>query len=599
MDPIQAILQGASQSDTALSKGIDSNNAAASAMEQLFRQSATSTGSAINAAADANRQQAGVGLAQGKLAENIQSLYGLNLSDPTNVLAGNLKVIKDSQEAQRQAEVAYAPARAEYDSAASVGLLDNPFQYIMNQIKLPQLAAKVNSIDAARERSVDLENQAVQRNMQALQGEAAAKSTLVANTADAEFEVAMKRADAQAIAANAELQRHQAEDVARVAATRLQSVTLADKRQDNLRQAAVSVAQLRTAAENHTLHVEQMKDAAINRQLKTLALEGALEDKQRKRETDAAINARLSVASASLGRPDAINITTLKLLPKDVAAGIESAAFTGRYGNDLQSSLDFYLSQGGADPNKLGKSGMPQYVSAQLMQESAEQDEWRTNAMQSLIKTTGSKTHIKEEEITALAYKMYQANLVQTVRAKNENAPSAVDPAFDRLYNPYKLPYVAAAGLIASGKNETLAPLKDNIFQKYVQARLTAGPVQGNQGNNLSSTDLQAVFTAMVSDATIGKVSVNNLASQIAEYTQRLSQYQYDTVKPDLFALPRPSNYYVNVQGQGLLGSGQSRVDFTDTSQLENYLTRAVVQRRSAQQTMTYDPLGNPTGLGN
>lgn len=577
MDPLQMILQAASGSDAALNSGIAQQNASTAQQQKLYDQSAKLNEQAIATSTQANIAGADVALAKGKTLEQIQALYNLNLNDPTNELAKNLSVIKNAKEA-------YGPARAEFDQAMQTGLLDDPIGFLVNQIRLPQLAAKVNAI-------ADAEDQAVTRNRQALEGQAAAKSTIIANTADAEYQINLQMADANAKLAMAKAKSEEAQNVARIAGSNLQTLSLLDKKFDNMRQTATSVESIQASRASRAESAQRMKMAQEEHAFQRAMRVEALNEKQAKIAARDRYDARLAEVAHVLGYVEPPTAQTLdKFGTPKFQAKLDAFATTGTMGETLAESLPFYLGQGGANPAVLRKTGGASiYDTARKLQESALGEAYVNKAQKEYMAANQGKVP-KPDDLKTLAFDLYQKDISNDMLVKTGGGKGLTSPAYDNVYTPYKAQYVSFGTQIET--NPAYAGLKNNIVHKYVQARVQAGPVTGEKGNNLTAQDQQAIVAAIVKDAVERRIDPKTAAADAAQYFRAAANFNYDMGKYDLFGLPRQSAYLATVEPVGETGigrffsAGPDKFDWTNQQQWENVLMRKV----RTQQTSPTNP---------
>lgn len=608
-NPLQMIMQAAQGQNSALTAGIGQNQAATDEMSRLFQQSAVETDSGNEQTASAHMKAAGIERAKGGTLEQIQQLYNLDLQNPTNALASNLATIKQAQEA-------YGPARAEFDQAQQTGLLDNPLQYIINQIRLPQMAAKVNAI-------ADAEDRAIQDNQMRLAGQAAAKSTIIAATSDAEYEMNMQRADAAARKARAASLESQAQNIGRISASNMQTLSLVDKRFDNQRQTAVSLQSIQDAAENRALRIQQMAIAQEDRMIRRAeAKESSLlraeqfaatqeeraarraertevaKGKQEKQAQIERLDARFTDVAGTLGMVEPPTVATLdKFGTPKYQEKLYQFATTGTMGESLAESLPFYLGQGGANPGVLRKTGAASiYDTAVKLQGTALGKTYEAAALRELQKGNQGGKAPKPEDLRKMAFDLYQLDITNSMLVKKDD-PAIKDLAsrtFDNLYNPYKAQFLSMATQIDAG-NGKWATLKDNVVHKYVKARLSAGPVTGENGNNLNAQDQQAIMKAITEEISTRKLDPKVAAAQVSAYFKAAANFNYELNKYNLFGLQPQSAYQFTLEGSFFKGDERQKLDLTDPQQVENAFQRSV-RKRTVSNAAAEQVLDNPVG---
>lgn len=505
---------------------------------ELQRQAADTAASAAKAKVETDYQN-------NKLVEGIQREFNLDPRNAQNLISQNLA---KKAELQPQLEA----ARAEFDKAQSVGLLDNPLQFIFNQLKLPQLAAKNNAI-AEQIGRLDDESAA------AMQQFDTRRRTVMLQTADqirAELEA---RARADSLQADAQLQAAEAARRSAIASNRMQDITIANMMGDNQRQTITSIAALRSQEEQRQFQREQRMYMQEQRQL-------AADQKRQGAEEDARMDARLKLVSDSMGMPEPMTVRRMKMLDPKQREAWTTAALTGKYGDGLYESLSFF-----SDRNN--RQAMIEQGNGQTV-DTAEKLKiaglgYQSQAEQA-ARTTGKP--LKPEEARIKGMDIY----VQAMRESAEGTSSSVDLAsakWGREYNAYRAPTLSFTDRVY--KDPKLAGLRNNLVAKTTAELAKTGGVTGSY---LSPEMEQATLGTIWQMVRNRQIPASRAAAEISSFYQTAAATHMKDSKYALFGLSPQQAYLYSLE----LGGNRIKTDLFNPADLERVLTRAAVNDREA-----------------
>lgn len=521
-DLIQFLLKsGQQQNDamTAANTGMQADQSRATELgtQAIEEQSAVVMNAATNAAAKAE-----VTYKQNKTLESLQNMFDLNQEDANNEIATNLAVIN-------QAQAAYTPARAEYDQLASKSLLDDPLGYILAQVQMPSVAAKVNAI-ADKE---DIANQRIATRTAQLNN---AKATITANTADQIRSIQEQDAQNQMRLSSAQLLDAQAKNAVQAATYKMQGITVANMIGDNTRQTLQAVISLEDRAESSELRNEQKRQI--------------FEGKKLKDEEEARLNARLKIVSDAKGMAEPMTLKRLSTLTdKKSQEEWLAAAQSGAFGESLDGSLRFYLGNGSSKVAIQNGGGASTWTTAEKL--ARQGAEYASVADRMHQKQTPGAKPLPIAEARTQGYDIYKNELVDSAMKPTEQNDLA-SSKWDRAYNPYVGQFVGFNKAI-----DTLPGLKsfqNNALKTSIDTLMKTGAVTTE---NLSSDQQQQAVKAVIARVKAREIEPRKAAADISQYIAGISAYQRSLNKYDLFSLPAQQAYFFTIDGD--FGSDNKR----------------------------------------
>lgn len=531
---------------------------------KLFEQSQVNFGNAVDierqAVADAAvnaARKVETTYAQNKVLENLQSLFGMDPTKADNVIAKNLSVAEE-------AATARAPVFEEYNQLASINPLDNPLGWVMAQIKLPSVAARNNAL-------AQTEDTALQQIQQRTQQLTAAKNVVTANTADEIRATQLEDARITANAAQAKLAEQEGKNQAATASTRMQMAQLANLVGDNTRQTLTAIIGL--------------EDRAASRELQDETRRRLLNEKKDADLEEDVSNARLRVVSDALGQEIPMTMTRLKsLASKDKQEKWRKVASTGKFGDDLKSSVEFYLTE--VNEQRTAAQGDASVVATAKKLEQAGSKYVAVIERASL--SSGRKA--SANEVREKAFEQYSGMVVDSATSPT-NTRDLSSSQWDSDYNPYKAPYIGFAGAVDT--NPKLAHLKNNIVKQKFDTLVKSGAVTRQE--NLTASQQQQLLGSIFEDVKMRKLTTAQAAAGISEFYKAATAWNASTNKYTLFGLPQQNNYLFTMQGE-FFGPSARKVDLMNPVDVDNMLARRLqdsVRARMQESAVPFNLLGD------
>lgn len=544
-DLISFLLSSGQQQNNAMTQAnqgmvADQSRATELGSQAIEEQAAVIANAATNAAAKAN-----VTYKQNKTLEQLQEMFNLNPEAANNEIATNLAVINSAQ-------AAYAPARAEYDALASKSILDDPLGYLLAQVQMPSVAAKVNAI-ADKE---DIANQRIQTRTAQL---ANAKATISANTADQIKSIQEQDAKNTMAESSARLLDAQAKNAVQSATYKMQGITVANMIGDNTRQTLQAVISLEDRAESAELRNEQRRQI--------------FEGKRLKDEEEARLNARLAIVSQAKGMSEPMTMKRLTTLTdKKSQEEWLAAAQSGAFGESLEGSLRFYLGNGSSKVAIQSGGGASTWTTAEkLARQGAEYASLADRAHQK--QTPGAKP-LPIAEARTQGYDIYKNELIDSAMKPTEQVDLA-SSKWDRAYNPYVGQFVGFNKAIDSMPQ--MAGFKNNVLKTSIDTLLKTGAVTSE---NLSADQQQQAIKSVIARVTAREIEPRKAAADISQYIAGISAYQRSLNKYDLFSLPPANSYFFTIEGD-FGGDNRRKTNLMDPVTLERDIIWQIKQAKS------------------
>jgi len=145
---LNAILQ---QLTTSTNQNIATQEAGLAAQQQattkvagLQDQAIAAAGVVADEAARLAKEQALVDFHRNSVLDQVNATFGVNADEESYIIAKRMAEYEGAEKAR-------VDARAKYDKASSINLLDDPLGYLVGQLALPQFAAANNQAVSARD----------------------------------------------------------------------------------------------------------------------------------------------------------------------------------------------------------------------------------------------------------------------------------------------------------------------------------------------------------------------------------------------------------------------------------------------------------------
>jgi hypothetical protein len=533
MDLMQMIQQSISQLTAttdartqALQRQAATINAEADKLQTLGTRAVVLDRAAAETASQAAAQKANTDFQVNSSIQRIDDLYGVDPDQNNSVIQTRIAEYTAAEESRKL-------ARKEYDALAQTSLLENPVGYIINQLKLPSVAARHNAI-------VDVRDAAI-RDIRTRQELAAAqKSVQIPNVANELKATALLQANADRQKAEAEVIRREADLGSKIAGIRMQAFQLGDKALDV--KAGYADQLLRYA----TLQ-EQREATAEAREARLAALNASLKDRETRAAAIAGLNGRLGTVSNFLGIPPqaAPTVEGLDRLGNQKAQNDwYKMAATGTLGGSVSESVDNLETYGNLagmqQQNPLAFQGYQGIKAALGSYRATAQMQARANPqLQEVIK--------KRETLNAYVSNEYLTELEMSATSMAPEGARLADSRYDTLFNPYRVNHK----IMLSGNPPI--PL-NNVMLTALNAASVGREAQIASMPNLPAevevNALQGVIKSIVN----GVIGVDEAAQQITQYytagmRSNLDAYQYTN-----FGIPAQSSYVIRLPAQSLLG---------------------------------------------
>lgn len=533
MDLMQMIQQSISQLTAtndartqALQRQAATINAEADRLQSLGTRAVAMDRAAAQATSEAAAQKANTDFQVNSSIQRIDDLYGVDPDQNNSVIQTRIAEYTAAEESRKL-------ARKEYDALAQTSLLENPVGYIINQLKLPSVAARHNAI-------VDVRDAAI-RDIRTRQELATAqRSVQIPNLATELKATALIQAEADRKNAEAAAIRAEADLGSKIAGIRMQAFQLGDKALDV--KAGFADTLLRYASLQ-----EQREATAEAREARLAALKANLADKARRDEAIAGLNGRLGTVANFLGIPPqaAPTVEGLDRLGNQKAQNDwYKMASTGTLGGSVSESVDNLETYGNLagmqQQNPLAFQGYQGIKAALGSYRATAQMQARANPqLQEIIK--------KRETFNAYVSNEYLNELEMSATSMAPEGARLADSRYDTLFNPYRVNHK----IMLSG--EPKVPT-NNVMITALNAASVGREAQIASMPNLPAEVEVNALQAVIKSIANGVIGVDEAAQQITQYytagmRSNLEAYQYTN-----FGIPAQSSYVIRLPAQSLLG---------------------------------------------
>jgi hypothetical protein len=533
MDLMQMIQQSISQLTAttdartqALQRQAATINADAAKFESLGVRAVAMDRAAAQATSEAAAQKANTDFQVNSSIQRIDDLYGVDPDQNNSVIQTRIAEYTAAEESRKL-------ARKEYDALAQTSLLENPVGYIINQLKLPSVAAKHNAI-------IDVRDAAI-RDIRTRQELAAAqKSVQIPNVATELKTTALLQAEATRKSAEAAALRAEADLGSKIAGIRMQAFQLGDKALDV--KAGFADQLLRYASLQ-----EQREATKEAREARLAALNASLKDRETRAAAIAGLNGRLGAVANFLGIPPdaAPTVEGLDRLGNQRAQNDwYKMASTGTLGGSVSESIDNLEAYGNLtgiqQQNPLAFQGYQGIKAALGSYRATAQMQARANPqLQEVIK--------KRDTFNAYVSNEYLNELETSATSMAPEGARLADSRYDTLFNPYRVNHK----IMLSGQPKVPA---NNVMIAALTGASAGRETQISSMPNLPAEVEVNALQGIISSVSKGVIGVDEAAQQITQYytagmRSNLDSYQYTN-----FGIPAQSSYVIRLPAQSLLG---------------------------------------------
>lgn len=551
---ITAILGGFTKSVAASNQGIaEAGERVAAQREALLRTDAQMTlegAAAAELAADAARKKAAINYSIRAQGEKAQAIADLNPDAAENAFTRTMATLTDAR-MQREA------AMAQYRNITERNFFDDPFQYLVGQLNLPQVVARHNNAATMEDAAAD-ELQTRQTLL------AQNKQAVVANTADEMRALELQAAEAEAHVANINLLKTRQDNAAKLASLDMQAAQLADKRGDNERAlfgAKLQVAQyLETLAERREARAER---AAAQRE---------------KELQESYMLANINQAAASLGRNTFSSLKDFQTLPNSPQKQrLAEVAARGAYGDNFGESFQTVVSL----------ANLPAIARQDATFARGVQDMGLTvQAIANRLEKEATKTGktMKPAELATAALQQYEAE----IRAAMEDPKStrgALTSYWDSHFNPQRPNYSHAVEQAMAG---TGGIPKTNVF---VQALQTAKVTVPSGARDYRGEDVNRAIVTVAQLVADRKVLPAQAAADITQFHAAAVAQSQAQNRLALLGLQPSKSMHVTVEPAGFF-AGAIAGDLLSPASVENMITKLAVRQTRSNYAPVFDAFG-------
>ena len=426
---------------------------------------------------------------------------------------------------------------AEIDKRMSVGLFDNPLEWLVNQTRLPGMVGEYNAVASRQNRALE-----TARNAQALANSQLAISTnmdadMIKKQADAQV-----AADASAAQAKlAEVQTNAAGAASRDAATMLSMS--AQKFQVDL-----SIAKL-TQERWQSNEYQSEKDAAK-------AAEQYQLDK---------VNEYMARIGSSI-RYDSIGF---KAVPAAKRQALIERAGTPYIATEFDDAAAILDSEGSLSRiAEEGDSAAVNWFRGTMLK-----SQQGIKAKQAEIVGSGGKA-LPDEKIRDLLLRSKKTQYVMEAGSDMRKADE---------HNPYRIAYDFVAMSDGTGETQGMPGIRNNIVTNYIKE-------YGPKSKTPAYTQLdEAVMLDKIStDVINNKIPVGAAAMQIAMFYKDANKIQAMRSKYPLFGLDENTGYIVKLPSESSFFSSAARegatLDLTNPAAIEAYLVKDSAKKLKSKQ---------------
>lgn len=525
-------------------------DSAIQSMTQLATQRKTAEQQQAEAIAGTVQAQSDAGAAKaaylaGEAARRKQILMAANM-DPDQINNQLFAAMQTINEATPQLE----QLGAEIDARQSVGIFDNPLEWIVNQVRLPGMVGGYNAVVRKQNRAVEQAKElqalsAAQMPLVAgIDADAIAKATLAETAANARQ--AQERLSAAQIAGNAAAVR----DVAA-------EVQIAGAKFDY----AARIAQLTKEVRTENVGVSEREIAKKEKE----AIE-AFELKS--------VNDYLKMIGSTLQYTP----TTFKSIPPKEKQAYLERANTGKIAGSFAEAGAIIDERGSWQ--RISEGGDTTMVT------------WFRNTNAAALKDADAALKMAEQaariggkQVTEKQRMEMREEALNAYKARYESEVVDMSTASDN--NPLKVQHAALA---------TSKPMEGNAVAEYIKKN---GP-RSAQPTMPIVKDL-ALLDAFAANIVAGTATADSASTAISDYYKEGITFQRRMTKYTLFGMEQPNDYLIKVPKGGMFTRINDKrpdgvLDLTNKAAVSDYLTKATAAKILQKQMVPVD-YGNISGV--
>lgn len=493
----------------------------AARVAELGRSGVAAGAEAVAQAQQAAGIKAAADYATRELHQKAQVIAGFDPAVAENELQKSFNALNAAQ-TENQA------AMQQYRQTTEASFFDNPLGFIVGQLNLPQITARVNN--SARMAAAAQENISTRTTMLSDYNRATA-----ANVAGQLKDAALLQAEAEARLGFAKLQEQESQNISRVAGINMQRIQAANIIHDNqLKNISMQLQAAQTAAarEQTAVMLEERRQILRERRDALAA----------KEDGKAELNARYAQAAKFFGVEFAPTVDTIGKLPKATQDVFNSFAISGQLGGNLFESMQNLTKMPAADRIKLTNPGAGVMI-----------DGLKTGAAQFIDATQREYANPKYQgpkpkagQTTVEGIESYQEAIVQSGSLPNAPRPLSSD-AWDKTFNPYKADHKLMVQAITGGELSQLAGNK--MFQAIQTVQSAKRP-----GEQFTVDDEQRALMILRDQVASKKLQPQEFGEQIATYYRTAGKKNLQHFQYTVAGIPVPDRYPYQLKSTGTFG---------------------------------------------
>lgn len=520
--------------------------------------SMTETNATAGAAAVAEAQraagiQAGAEFAQNSMKERTQNILNINPDVANNELQLATNALNAAQRGMQSANSRYSENRAEYDSLVQKDFLSDPLGYVFAQLKLPSVAARVNSAADEQTNFERLADSAAKNINTRTQIANNFNNTVVANTSGALKDAAMLKAGSDAALTRIRLTNAEMENISRIGGVEMQKLQVANMVNDdkfkvvNLRLQVAQTEANQAAAKAARDQANEVRQARLD-QIKA------------EKDFEISMDAKLAPVGRLLGMTSPLTMRDLKAFSPKLRDELLATAQSGVFGVDLPEALRNFSQIPGKGNIAATNPGLGVF----LRRTSDEVEKYAEAAKKAAEKTGGK---IPANQLGVIAAEDYQLEAYSAAHSPT-GALMLSDAKWNNVFTPYRAEHRVMLDEIKSGK---LASLKNNVLAQALETVATAAPAD----RPLSTSEEDRAIKIVRDRVAKREIPPQAAAAQIAEYYRVSAAKNADFYQYQVFGMQPQSKYYFQMSPTGMLGDSL-KADLMNPASIEKALMKDV-----------------------
>ena len=512
-----------------VAKMLEGNTAKLTAMTEA---NATAGAAAVADAQRAAGIQAGAEYKQNEMKRRTQTILNIDPDVADNELQLATNALNAAQRGMQSANSRYSTERAEYDSLVQKDFMSDPLGYVFAQLRLPSVAARVNSASDEQSNFERMADSAAKNINTRVQIASNYNNTVVANTAGALQEAALLKAKADADLTRIRLTNAEMENISRIGGIEMQILQAANMVNDD----KFKVVNLRL----QVAQTEAGQDAArAARDQANEVRQARLEQIKKEKDFEATMDARLLPVGRLLGMTSPLTMRGLQVFSPKLRDELLATAQSGVFGVDLPEALKNFTQIPGKGNIAATNPGLGVFL-----RKTAEEVEKYATAAERAAKAKDQK--IPSNQLGAIAAEDYQREVYSA--AHSATSPLLLsDSKWDTVFTPYRAGHRVMLDEIKSGK---LASLKGNALVQALETVATTVPADRELSVEEEDRAIKVVRDRVAKRELLPQAA----AAQIAQYYGVAAAKNADSYQYQVFGMQPQSKYYFQMSATGMLG---------------------------------------------